>query len=78
MSNVINVNFNPTPDFEHHETQGSRNGDWIVFRCAQCQDYERRLNWRTGETTVRNSSANIDHHGKYYPRDIIAAFENVN
>jgi hypothetical protein len=78
MDNIIDVDFNPVPDFEHHECSGTRNGDWIIFLCPQCHDYERRLNWRTGETTARNVSATIDHNGRYSPRELKEAFENAN
>jgi len=78
MIDVIDINLTPTPDFEHHHCQATRDGDWIIFRCPQCRDYERRLNWRTGETKARNVSATIDHNGSYFPREFKEAFENSN
>lgn len=78
MVDVIDIDLNPTPDSEHHKCQAARNGDWIIFQCPKCQDYERRLNWRTGETRSRNVSATIDHHGGYFPREFKEAFENAN
>jgi len=78
MDNVVNVDFNPRPDFDQHESQGTRNGDWIIFRCPKCPDYERRLNWRTGETKSRNLSPEINHNGRYFPHEFKEAFTNLN
>ncbi len=72
------INFQASPDDLRHECTSQRHGDWIIFRCPHCDDYERRLNWRTGEMRVRNARTEINHTGRYFPREYKEAFENVN
>lgn len=78
MARLIDIDFNRTPDLEHHQCSATRDGEWIIFHCPKCRDYERRLNWRTGETKARNVRATIDHSGRYFPREFKEAFENSN
>ena len=56
----------PTPEHTHPCTS-ERHGDWLVFRCAQCPDYERRINWKTGEMQVRGGRPGIMHRGMHLP-----------
>ncbi|RMH75836.1 MAG: hypothetical protein D6681_21995 [Calditrichaeota bacterium] len=63
---------------DFHECDAHREGDWIVFRCPQCPDYERRLNWRTGEMEVKNNPPDINHTGSYFPHELAEAFINTN
>lgn len=51
----------------HHKCIASKEGDWDVFRCPICKDYERRINRRTGEMRVSNQSATIRHSGFSLP-----------
>lgn len=74
----MEIKFNHSSDAEVHECESYREGDWIIFRCPLCRDYERRMNWRTGEMKVENSTENITHSGQYYPPELISAFLNVN
>ncbi|RMG27422.1 MAG: hypothetical protein D6730_07250 [Bacteroidetes bacterium] len=60
------LNFGDLDSIPTHACEAHRSGDWIVFRCAECPDYERRINWRTGEVKVRNSSE-VLHSGTYLP-----------
>lgn len=46
-----------------HTCKATREGDWAVFVCDLCPDYERRMNTRTGEMTVKGASADIEHEG---------------
>ena len=75
--NIMEFNFDHEEDAEHHICETFRDGDWIIFRCSKCPDYERRLNWRTQEMKVQNSNT-ISHIGKYFPEEYREAFENVN
>jgi hypothetical protein len=52
---------------EHHKCKGSLEGDWIVFKCPICQDYERRINRTTGEMKVFNQRSFINHSGMHFP-----------
>jgi hypothetical protein len=45
----MEIKFNHSSDAEVHECESHRKGDWIIFRCPLCPDYERRMNWRTGD-----------------------------
>ena len=75
---IIRLNLDPSESPENHQCQSYRDGDWIIFRCPECADYERRLNWRTGEMMVRNSRPEINHFGRYEPTEYREAFENTN
>ncbi len=68
---------NPTPEIHYHECQSTRNGDWIVYTCPEC-DYEMRENWRTGKMMVRNAKADIHHSGSYFPLEYLEAFLHQN
>jgi hypothetical protein len=72
------IEFKPPADSVHHECEAYRDGNWIIFRCPHCYDYERRLNWRTGEMNSRHSRAEVHHTGKYFPKIYREAFENSN
>jgi hypothetical protein len=63
--------FPPSLDTEDHECEAHREGDWIVFRCPDCLDYERRFNWRTGEMKVKNASFYINHRGEHVPSETL-------
>lgn len=64
MKNPININaFNE----DQHQCIGHREGDWIIFHCPLCKDYERRINWKTHEVKVRRGSSNAAHSGSHAP-----------
>lgn len=46
-----------------HSCTTQRQDDWIVWRCAQCAGYERRLNLVTGEMQVRRGGSTAQHTG---------------
>lgn len=46
-----------------HPCTSHREGDWIIWRCAQCAGYERRLNWSTGEMRVKRGGSEARHAG---------------
>ena len=72
------IKFEPDENMEHHECESFREGDWIVFRCPQCGDYERRMNWRTGEMRSRNARPEFYHTGSHVPPVYREAFEFCN
>ncbi len=41
-----------------HECKTYRDGDWLVFYCTTCKDYEKRLNFKTGEVVIRHALKN--------------------
>lgn len=62
-----NIDFDSFPSHSSHQCDSYRQGDWIVFICPSCSDYERRINLRTGEIKVKNSSPEIMHSGTHAP-----------
>ena len=59
------IHFNFKAQTENHECTAFRNGDWIIFQCPDCPNYERRINWRTGKMIIQNAKPNINHAGYY-------------
>jgi len=56
------ITFLNLPEETHHCTS-HREGDWIVWRCPQCDRYERRLNARTGEMKTTRGGSEARHTG---------------
>jgi hypothetical protein len=56
-----------------HSCQSKQDGDWIVFTCPICRDYERRLNFKTGQMKTRTGE-NPDalHIGTFQPPGFIS------
>ncbi|MCE7921466.1 MAG: hypothetical protein DYG98_00250 [Haliscomenobacteraceae bacterium CHB4] len=46
-----------------HQCTSHRDGEWITWRCPHCKDYERRLNWKTGEMKVNRADSPAKHVG---------------
>jgi hypothetical protein len=67
-----------TPSLEDHECEAHREGDWIVFRCPDCSNYERRFNWRTGQMKVKNDTPYINHRGEHVPPDAMHSLFSRN
>lgn len=59
-----------------HNCDSYRNGDWIIFYCNKCKDYERRINWKTGKMIVKNDNFDILHIGLYVPTEYISIYNN--
>jgi len=60
----FNFSFNNL-EYDQHECDSVKDGDWIVFRCSICPDYERRINTVTGETKVKNGNSTVHHSGRH-------------
>ena len=58
-----------TNPYNNHECDAVTEGDWVVFRCPICKDYERKINVITGETKVKNLSADVSHSGRHLSSD---------
>ena len=63
---TFDANFVDVPETTHR-CESKREGDWIVFTCKQCPDYERRYNYKTGVMKVRSGSEDINHIGHFVP-----------
>ncbi|RMD85915.1 MAG: hypothetical protein D6813_15605 [Calditrichaeota bacterium] len=77
-NNILHVNLHPPSDATHHRCYSFRDGDWIIFRCKMCLDYERKLNWRTGKMQVRNDRPDIYHSGSYFAREYKQSLKDTN
>jgi hypothetical protein len=62
---MLNINFNQE-HAEKHTCIGHQEGDWIIFTCPEC-DYQRKMNWLTGETRSNNKDSNVLHRGEHFP-----------
>ena len=48
----------------NHKCTSEQEGEWIVFRCDLCPDYERRMHLKTGKMVTKgNEESNILHNG---------------
>ena len=50
-----------------HECTAERVGDWVVFTCPHCLDYERRINLKTGDMKTHAPYNTIKHSGMFAP-----------
>ena len=51
-----------------HTCEGKREGDWIVFTCPHCPEYENRINFRTKERKGRPAAdPDVLHNGTFVP-----------
>ncbi|MFQ5604160.1 MAG: hypothetical protein ACE5HS_12915 [bacterium] len=75
----MNKPFHQPAESQSHSCFAVRDGDWIIFRCSICADYERRINWRTGKMKVHSkNSAQIRHNGVYLPNEYKEVYMNSN
>ncbi|MBK8426398.1 MAG: hypothetical protein IPL27_10725 [Lewinellaceae bacterium] len=56
------ISFKGLPSDTHHCTS-HRDGDWVIWRCPHCTDYERRMNWQTGEMRTLHGRSTARHTG---------------
>ncbi|MGH7496885.1 MAG: hypothetical protein ACREOO_31440 [bacterium] len=75
---MFEIEIAPHDDGERHRCEAYREGDWIIFRCALCQDFERRYNWRTGVMKSRSTRTGILHAGNYFPQEFGSAYTDTN
>ena len=72
----MQINFRLNDDLSRHQCNVRRDGDWAIFTCPQCEGYERRLNLRSGKTTIRpGSDPFILHEGTWAPPGLEAGPE---
>jgi hypothetical protein len=66
------------PNREHHVCTGSRQGDWVVHACPDC-DFELWDNLKTGELEIYNDhNISIEHSGFYIMPEYLNALNNRN
>jgi len=59
------MTLNLTSEKETHKCTSYKEGDWIVFKCPICLQYERRLNLINNRMRTKGSSENILHTGAF-------------
>jgi hypothetical protein len=63
----FNVDFNSTKE-GRHTCVGHREGDWVIFTCPICKDYEKRYNLITGKLITKSDPDNeYIHQGSHAP-----------
>lgn len=75
---MVKIDFDLTSEGEYHTCEAKHVGDWIIFHCPACSDYERRLNWRTGKMVKVSGDNEFLHSGKYFSHENDHAFEQKN
>jgi hypothetical protein len=70
------ISFGSSNNVTRHECEAQRDGEWLIFRCPICPDYERRMNWRTGETFARQPYPEIQHSGFHFSHELISSIMN--
>lgn len=72
----MNIEF---PIENSHHCTSHIEGDWIVWRCPICPDYERRLNVKTGKMTVKKGDTEVRHQGSNSGKtEMTALNKNIN
>ena len=59
-----------------HHCTSFREGDWVVFRCPQCEGYERRFHLVTLEMKVKGQNEHL-HTGTNTGGENMAALAQV-
>ena len=60
------LDFQPGGKAGKHECKAEVQGDWVVFRCPHCPDFERKIHRQTGEMlTQRDPNNMVGHYGTY-------------
>ena len=54
---------NKEKDSNKHSCESRLEGDWIIWTCRECEGYERKLNWRTGEMRAKRTPTTAEHYG---------------
>lgn len=73
----------PTIEFDHskgnkHECASKKIGDWIIYTCPHCPDYQRKQNIKTDEMKVRCDKNNHNLHSGSYVKPGLEGLYNPN
>jgi hypothetical protein len=49
-----------------HKCYSEQEGEWIVFRCHLCPDYERRMHLKTGKMKSKGTGDSDFLHSGFY------------
>ena len=53
-------------DGTKHRCEAEKKGDWVIYTCPQCPDYERRHNLITDQMIKKQHPANEALHEGFY------------
>ena len=53
-----------------HSCSSRQRGDWLYFKCPLC-DYQRKMNWKTGEMKTIGGKEGVLHSGFNIPIDAV-------
>ena len=48
---------------QKHHCYTEQKGNWVIFRCKECPQYERRMNLITGRWISINTNSEVTHSG---------------
>lgn len=57
----------PTQKAEEHRCIGHKEGDWIIFICPVCKQYQRSINCVTRQVVVIQGNSGAIHVGTHSP-----------
>lgn len=58
----------PKPQkLDEHQCISHREGDWVIFICPVCRDYQRNINFVTKEVVVHRGTTMAIHVGSHTP-----------
>lgn len=59
---------NDDPERAYHTCESRREGDWIIFTCPHCSEYESRFNIKTEERISHHAEdPTVFHQGSFVP-----------
>ena len=59
-------------DPNRHRCDSKMEGDWVIFTCPICHQYEKKFNLKTDELKVKgNEDFSVFHDGNYFPPEMI-------
>ena len=74
---MVSIKFNV--EDRGHKCFGEREGNWVIFRCPVCDDFERRIHLKTGEVKLQIDPTNLHpHNGFFIPVGLDADLYNPN
>lgn len=65
---VMQIRFELNQEKEYHTCESRREGDWIIFTCSHCPEYENRINFKTEQRISHpTANTNVFHQGVFVP-----------
>ena len=75
----MEIRFNINDGQRRHQCATHREGEWVVFTCKRCPDFERRLHLPSGNIkTQTGDDPWVLHEGNYLPVGFDADVTSAN